>query len=760
MMNARVRYSLMVSVGLSVVLSAIGCKWGHSAPSDAWRDDVETDTQPWPLFENEPVELAPTSQDLILDAYEKGEITQEQFYLFSVQAAFLPSDLLEKYRGAALSETEHYDVSPLLNAVAEQLDTFSPAVQETLRPFVLPPTDPLSVWHSDSYVSLDALLEEAQDSDSTTGEMPPPAYPRVLNKHPSGQEYYIEMEEASDMQTALTVRSALSEAGVKYKAAGFPEPTDWVLVFLKTSPVDNLGAPIDGLAFRAEVDSDGVKRCNLWIKKNQDEKGLKATAAHELFHCVQFHYPLRPFPTDAWLYESTAVWAEEFVYPLGNTEHEYDPGIFSTFNREMFDIRFNRHYGSYLWWFFLYQNAGKNAGPIRQALIDATSPGTQQRALERRANFKQEHKEYAFWNLNSEPFVYYQDHDNMPTLVPMPPGLVQETVKRDFEYPRDLDMEPGGINYYAYKIDSDIDKLKVRLDEVNNKIFPDIGIQMIYKIDDHWLYLDVSAEDEIVFCRRRPSERVTRVILVFNNPDLNDMLLGGSFGLNGTEECAPRWSGYTYLQWSDGKTVPNLPTISGDPAVGVWADSGQITMRDTLVYDREYDQFLIKETFYNYASSDWQTISYSRPCGLTYESDKSQLHGGGSKTWKIDGRHPWFSDAPTRFVSADEGKGIYKLDMGPPVGVFYSRSESLTERRLCPGEGISTPAAPEQTFDVFQDTYNSEKDGYVPVADPNTYDVRAVLSEDGKRLTGVGEANFLYGGVETPVRIEIDYSRN
>ncbi len=756
-------------IRLIAILLVLGCESGNEessgnnsandagVDSDSSKEDSLDDetVEPWPLFEAEPVELDPTSQDLIFDAYHKNEITLEEFYLRSVQAAFNENELPDQYRGAAPIEVGGYGVSPLLSAVAEQLESFSASTREQLRPYVLSPRDPLSYWYKEGSLS----LAEAEGAALGVADGGPSQalVPYVMNKHPSGKEYFIDLEDAADLPTGITIQNALIQAGNKYKASGFPEPTEWVLVFPKTSPVDGNAKPIDGATYLATV--DGKKRCNIIIKKNQDDDGLKATAAHELFHCVQLHYPLRTFPNDAWLYESTAVWAEEFVYPAGNTEHGYDNLIFPTFDKYFFDVSNNRNYGGYLFWFYLYQNAGKHHGPIRKALEDAKALGTQKKALEARSNFKQEHKDYALWNINSEPYVYYQDVGGMPIMAPLPPGLHQETIIADLDTPQRLDLEPGGINYYAYTIDNRVDKLKVDLRQANNKVFSDIGIQMIYKVDDNWLYLDVSNEDEVVFCRRRPSERVKLLLLVFNNPGLDDMMIG-EFVLDGTEACTPAWSGYVSIRWSDSGSRSDLPNLSGDPAFGMWSENGVLTMRDILFYDRENDEYMIKKTFYSYSHREWQSISYSRECGLLYESDSSQLQGSGSKAWDIDEAFPFMSHAPDRFDSPEDGAGIYTLNIGPAAGVFSSRSESVTERNSCPFEGISTPAPPERVVDVWEDTYDSEEEGYLAEPDPNIDDIRVELSEDGKRLTGVGEANFVYGGRVVPVSVDIDYSYN
>ncbi len=583
-----------------------------------------------------------------------------------------------------------------------------------------------------------------------------PAVGAATNKHESGNDFYVQVQSTSDSAKAQTVMNALKKALAKYKAAGFPDTKDWVFVELKDDPVDDKGKPIDGLSWMDSLEGETTKRCNIIIKKNQDDKGLAATAAHELFHCVQYHIPLRDYPNDAWLYESTAVWSEEFVFPTYNTEHQYDPLIFATFNKEFFDISNDRNYGGYLWWFFLYQEAGKHPSPILKALTDAKKPSTEKKALQARPNFAKEHKEYALWNYNKEPYKYYQDADGKPSAMPLPPSYENWLVDNQFSVEMENDMEPGAILYKQYQIDENVDKLRFNFEAMNGRVFDDMGIQLVYKIGGDWHYMDATYEDEVVFCRKRSSEHVTEAMLILDNGNLDDTYLG-VLTVEADKTCPPAWGGFITLTWTDSGTKSDLPTLSGDPVTGMWDEKGSITIRDELLYDKEEDEFLIKKTSYSYAHSERQSISYSRPCGLLYESDVSTMSGGGTKEWEIDKDNLWKTDAPTRFDASDDGAGIYEVSLDPAVGTFVSHSESTEERNTCPLWGVSTPGPPEHSSDVWDSTYNSE-DGYIPVADPNTYDVRAVLSPDRKRLTGAGDANFNYDGREVPVHVTIDYS--
>lgn len=80
-------------------------------------------------------------------------------------------------------------------------------------------------------------------------------------------------------------------------------------------------------------------------------ESLKVTAAHELFHAVQFAYD---YNEDAWFMEATAVWAEDEVFDRINDNLQYLPVSPMRQPRQSLD-QFGdalRHYGA--WIFFRY----------------------------------------------------------------------------------------------------------------------------------------------------------------------------------------------------------------------------------------------------------------------------------------------------------------------------------------------------------------------------------------------------------------------
>lgn len=150
---------------------------------------------------------------------------------------------------------------------------------------------------------------------------------------------------------------------------------------------------------------------------------LRATAAHEFFHAIQFGYDVLE---DLWFMEGSAVWAEEQVYPAINDYLQYLGQSAITKPRTPTDYKgtnefpdlFHR-YGAVLFWKFLSERFGTPA-VVRRVweLADATrssrySVQAVAAALaERGWSFPRAYATFGVWN--TKPAGSYGDRDLMP----------------------------------------------------------------------------------------------------------------------------------------------------------------------------------------------------------------------------------------------------------------------------------------------------------------------------------------------------------
>ncbi|KRB77971.1 hypothetical protein ASE01_07280 [Nocardioides sp. Root190] len=95
---------------------------------------------------------------------------------------------------------------------------------------------------------------------------------------------------------------------------------------------------------------------------------LRATAAHEYFHAVQFAYDVNE---DAWLMEATATWAEDEVYDTINDNWNYLPFGSLAIPTQSLDI-FNDlgQYGNWIFFRFLSERYPSAQGGMSTVVLD------------------------------------------------------------------------------------------------------------------------------------------------------------------------------------------------------------------------------------------------------------------------------------------------------------------------------------------------------------------------------------------------------
>jgi hypothetical protein len=685
-----------------------------------------------PLTEKED-EIPAASSDIIRNEYEEGKITEEKYILLSLIEAYDPENLDTEYAG---TNPPRRDESYLLRHIRMGLDSFSPEVREAIMPFILSPEDTKSYWHTaantNSILKKIELMPAAYAMDNTDKDGK--RY-RVINRYGTGYD-----------AKARIVAEALDEAYGRFTNLGMPEPTDWIAVFLQ----DMNGAKKDGEEFMAFY--SGRKRCIILINRENDGNLIKATAAHELFHCFQEYIPLREYRSEQWLWESTATWAEELVYPGYNTEHNYDPEIFITLEEEMFDTRSNREYGSYLWWFYLYQSDSKTGNAVKDALFDAKDAGMKE-AIRKRLYFNHELKEYAKWNLNLEKFKHYADTGDLPSLVPS--GKVTDISKKT-KISDNVLAKQGGIQYFMYRFFRDIDKATFDISSINSRAKGANGVQIVYKLSgsDEWLYEDVSNEDTVTFCRTRPHENVQDIFFIVSNSDL-DNELQGDINTDTTGKCPPEWTGITMYRWNYEKTRPlSDEVISKDQAAyGTHRSSAYMLSRDTLEYQEEYDQFAIKEQRVTYRESSSTKIDYGRTCSYIWELETKDMQGASTLQWDTDRDGPeWKAPPPLRLTPAEGKPGSYNInfDIAEKSEFITGKEYTGNLKNTCSIFNPKGDTIIDETSDIF--TAQGADAGF-------EYENTADMDEERKKVIALNKEGSIKIGDDTvPVEIIARYS--
>jgi len=537
---------------------------------------------------------------------------------------------------------------------------------------------------------------------------------------------------------AALMKTALDEAYEKYRLLGMKEPKDWVAVYIHDlSASGDMGEEMFGM-------SNGTSRCVILIDKKNEGNVLKSVVAHELFHCFQEYIPLKSYTNEKWMWESTAVWAEEFVYPTHDTEHVYADYMFSTLGSDLLDDSQGRDYSSYLWWFYVYQKDGKTGTAVKTALDDAGSKGMKQ-ALKDRKGIYDEIKEYALWNLNNDPFRYYSDAGKFPDKQPL---MDTNLLVGDDQKTVNVNMGAGGMIYNHYFLHSSIDKIKFDLSTTNKNIDPGIGVQIVYRIGKTWFYEDVSDREELVFCRTRPPEKVDEIYLIVSNSDL-DSSINTDFRIDTSGKCKPEWSGFTMYQWdhSFSKSVSDQVISKEQSAFASFSDRGYMISRDTLIYDDEADRFILKDQRITYRYETSTSVDYGRGCSFIWERDSSSTWG--SDFIKYDDE----DSAPIRMVVSKDDPLAYDVRehaLKDPKNFLNYKSYAGWYKVPCdPFDGMQSgpPILYEQKDQSMVSGYG---EGF-------NHDITANMSSDGKRISGSGTGMRVIDDLNIPVDIVVDY---
>ncbi len=735
----------IVGIVILVILFLLfkGCGSDDSGFSIGGGNVDTSDFEDWLLDiyeEREPEEPEePLSLTLINDAYHnKGIITEEEYYILRVLEAFDHKNLPNEYKSI---RAERRDSSFLLLMINDRIDDFSEETQDILRPFVTNPDDPESYWYKINQED-ESLAREFLDAVAII-----PSVNAMDNEHPIDGKWQVHYDDPWITDKADIVKAALEHSYNKYKNLGMKEPTDWI--YVKVQSLED-----DGQQYMD--DHEGANRCHILISTSQSDDALKTSTAHELFHCFQQYIPLKSYSTEEWIWESTATWSEDFTYPEVNTEHGFDSNIFPYFNKDFFDsdnVTYHQ-YGSYLWPWFLSHRYGKDGMVVKKMLDEAGLLGMKD-AIKNRPDFYEEFKQYALYNYNTEPFKFYYDHNNKPTKKPYGQSRKKKTFENKEKYTQEVNLNPGGIMYYYYFFEDDIDRVEFDFSLITTDSQPDFATQIVYKIGEHWFYQDVSELKKLKFCRTRPTEEIDVAVVIVANSHLDNIAFT-QFDIDAEGKCAPEWSGYTTYSWSYSTSVDMSElTLSGDPGTGSWFERGYMMSRDTLVYDEDNDEFVVKDQMLYYSYNEHQFIEYARSCSLQWESDSSTVSGSEYNTWEVDEKYPSSSKAPTRLEASEDDPSAYEVNLNVYDGStdwLLSWWESSEFSRTCDFWGIATP----DPFGYFHDSSTS-KTSVVPHY-PNNPDVLAELNNDATRLQGAGMGNFEYGGTIVPVHIVVDYS--
>jgi len=400
---------------------------------------------------------APTTFDLIAQAIARGELSAEQGLIYKVFAQFSDARLPVKYVGAGTGRSGDL----IMEDVAIQAATLSASAKQILTPFFVPPNDSRSWYYLQRMgpAAASALPEQADAS--------------WVSKSAAGGKirvfYWSADAGAAAKATAIAAQfdaliwDKLTTLMNKTPIPNVEGATD---IYLWNSYIRNNGTvvPFDantlGIAVGTRCDQSGVVIYlpNSLPVGSPAVEGLIQYATHEFMHAIQFGMTIQSCPSYRWLKEATATWAEDYVYPLANSEHQTAPEYLSRPNARLDSSDHMHDYGAYVLFYFLTHRVDPSASVVRRTWENAATTGNSYQAMDDAvkqaapAMYDYYWPSYlaALWN--KEPFGKFYAPDGLNETVQPVEGSSTSTriiaAGKEQVTPLPADIPTGGAVYY------------------------------------------------------------------------------------------------------------------------------------------------------------------------------------------------------------------------------------------------------------------------------------------------------------------------
>src|ERR1043166_3049873 len=398
---------------------------------------------------------AKTSDTLIADALQRGEIDADTALMYRVFADFGDPRLPSRFQGDVPPE---FDSTSTAEAVA-RWDSLPAPVQDAIGPFLVPPfqhgswADKQTTPHASSVHANDDEIAFAFCGNVNTDDWDSVASisgtVRVwwMRIHPEDEKVALALAGKSEgilqQYRGLLGRDPIKDNGSVYPCRGGDDAIDVALSDVKRS----LTTPF------------GVKHTSSFVVLQRGAAdGPEATLAHELFHVMQFTYSVNEISVAGyyhWLMEATAQWAMDYHQRPGDSgrEQRAAPAWLNFPDLSLTNEKVNEHqYGGYLFFLYLSRTFGDS---IIKDIWDATESNDAVHAVDSviPGGFKERWPEFAAFAWNHAPLDMLNQFDQ----IPLTPATAEESLLSgppDFCAPIPADLPALSARYVYLKFDS------------------------------------------------------------------------------------------------------------------------------------------------------------------------------------------------------------------------------------------------------------------------------------------------------------------
>ena len=481
------------------------------------------------------VDAPASSHDLIEQAVASGQISEEQGLVYEVYSDYDDPRLPSRFHAPANGLDEG-----ALGEAAERWDDLSPATQDVLRPFLIPPFYVGSHW-----------------SPATSGR-PQPATPGVQQQTPSfnapwcsggaviplAHDWEHEDNAAGDIRiwwlsdnpgdAALAghlmneIESKIMPALVTLMGRG-PKPDDGGACDGGSPALDIALVDADNAATLAD-DGCGQQGTSTHMLMPRDPArptwaALEPYLAHELMHSIQFAMPVAGGCAGySWLREMTAEWVQDFVtdpsYGVGvtpdDTEFRAAPRYLRFPEKPLDDTTDNHDYGAYLLPFWAARTGGSSA-VVRTMWENAASADAVHAVDDALpGHFRDAWAKFTLANWNRVPLDDYQKWDG---LTQTPKTIGPEWIPPDVERKPTVVVEHLAARYLTLDIDPQVKEIEYTNDKAGD---PDAHVHAVIEYSDGTTaVVDLTGKATTTLCIDDGTKRAVSVVIVYANSDLS-----------------------------------------------------------------------------------------------------------------------------------------------------------------------------------------------------------------------------------------------
>lgn len=668
-----------------------------------------------------------TSFDIIDKKLEEGKLSEKDANTLRIIANFKPEALPEGYKEQPLGRNSYQEADIWL---AKNWDSLDENTKKLLEPYYYERNDPRN--HMNAPTDAQKLAEALSviPSVKADDELVMELVTTITDEPERKAKIYHAVGDVSQTQQADWASNSFVKSYQMFEQLLGKRPDKAVYVYF-----ENMNSY--GSAVMKEI--DGENRCRIRLRIGMNHKMVESTLSHELFHCFQFAIPLDYDPEDEkWLMESTATWSEHFVYPDYNSEHEYLPRFFKKLNKYMMRYGLNHEYATYMWHLFVTEYTS-DPTYVKDVLLKAKT-GTSKDAVSKDPMFNNRFAEYAVWNWNSDPFIRYADVPSIPGNPVGGESYSQSSYPKDQQSTEFEVVNPLGVKYQLHTFTEDTDKVTYTFENEGNEKNRRAAL---IKFGDQWYREDWTNLKEKTFCRAPDGRMAKGVILVSSNSDTENSW-SYSYDIDTNGKCNPQWHGTVRVIWDF--------TNSDELGFAHITNIQQSTMEstDVLVYDRENDEFLVKDQQINYRYMEKQISKYPDKCGAQDTVLTNLLEGNAHESWEIDGNSPSDSSAPERLAGTGE-EGEYKLylEINPGSNWLSATDTRAKTYKPCGFEGAFTPTVQGNQNEVYTTKISRMKYMVNPII--------VKMSEDKKSFRATETVNIPWGTKHIQAKVIVDY---